>query len=45
MEDESVMDDFIYDDLDLASMHSSDSSGSEGDALEGTELLQKDGNG
>ena len=38
------MDDFMDDDLDLASMHPSNSSGSEGDPLEGTESLQNDGN-
>ena len=39
VEDESVVDDFMDEDLDLASMHSSNSSGSKGDALEGTEIV------
>ena len=34
VDDETIMDDFIDDDLDLASMHSSNSSEIEGDALE-----------
>ena len=45
VEHESVVDDLSDHDLDLTSMHSFDSSGSEGDALEGTESLQNDGNG
>ena len=44
MDDESVVDDFTYDELDLASTHSSDSPESEGDALEGDESLENCGN-
>ena len=44
VDDESVVDDFTDDELDLASTHSSDSPESEGDALEGDESLENCGN-
>ena len=45
VDDDPIMDDFMDDDLNLPSMHSSDSYGSEGDALEGAESSQSYGNG
>ena len=40
VDDKSIVDDFTDDDLALASIHSSSSSGSEGDALEGNNSLE-----
>ena len=40
VDDESIADDFTDDDLDLASIHSSSSSESEGDVLEGDHSLE-----
>ena len=40
VDDESIVDGFTDDDLDLASMHSSSGSKSEGDALEGDNSLE-----